>query len=97
MPADPTIDPDDAQADALADEAVEFALRHHPAQDAKFRRRIARLYIRLRLDPEARTTTNTAILLGVERRRIPEIEATALARLYHQHGHALRELLNSLS
>lgn len=72
---------EDARAAALADEAVDFACRYHPAETPRMRKFIARLYIRTRLDPEARTTANTATLLGVDRRRIPEIEATALAKL----------------
>lgn len=72
---------DDTLAAALADDAVQFACTHHAASSPQFRRRIAQLYIKLRLDPAARTTANTAALLGVGRRRIPEIEATALAKL----------------
>jgi DNA-directed RNA polymerase sigma subunit (sigma70/sigma32) len=79
----PELPDDDARAEILADEAVDFACRHHPAESARFRRRIARLYIQLRLDPSARTAANTATLLGVDRRRVPEIEATALAKLRH--------------
>jgi DNA-directed RNA polymerase sigma subunit (sigma70/sigma32) len=66
---------------ALADEAVDFALRHHPHATARVRRIVARLYIKTRLHPSARTTENLATLFGIDRRRIPEIEATALAKL----------------
>lgn len=73
---------DDAAAEALADEAVAFACRHHAAESPKFRRQIAALYIKTRLDPAARTAANTATLLGIQdRRRLPEIEATAIAKL----------------
>jgi len=84
----PTDLPDDAPLETLADEAVEFALRHHPAADGRTRRLVARLYIKLRLDPEARTAANLGALLGEDRRRIPEIEAAALAKLRR----ALRDL-----
>lgn len=77
----PDLPDDDARADALADEAVDFACKHHPSESPRFRRYIARLYIRTRLNPEARTAANLATLLGTERRRVPEIEASALAKL----------------
>lgn len=77
----PELPDDDTRAESLADEAVDFALKHHPSESPKFRQFIARLYIKTRLDPAARTAANTATLLGVGRRRIPEIEATALAKL----------------
>jgi DNA-directed RNA polymerase sigma subunit (sigma70/sigma32) len=77
-----TPDPPDAPLDTLADEAVEFALRHHPAASGRIRRRVARLYIHLRLNPSARTAANIGELLGEDRRRIPEIEASALSKLY---------------
>lgn len=84
----PELPDDDAHAAALADEAVEFACRHHAAESPKFRRYIARLYIKTRIDPSARTTANTATLLGIDRRRVPDVEATALAKLRRQ----LREI-----
>lgn len=77
----PELPDDDSRADALADEAVDFALRHHPSESPRFRRYIARLYIKTRLDPAERTAANTATLLGVGRRRVPEIEAAAIAKL----------------
>lgn len=77
----PDLPDDDAQTDALADEAVEFACRHHPAASPRVRRQVARLYIRTRLHPETVTAATLGTLLGEDRRRIPEIEATALAKL----------------
>lgn len=72
---------DDTTLETLADEAVDFACKHHPSESPRFRRYIARLYIKTRLDPAERTAANTATLLGVGRRRVPEIEASALAKL----------------
>jgi DNA-directed RNA polymerase sigma subunit (sigma70/sigma32) len=89
----PDLPDDDDRAAALADEAVEFACRHHPSESPRFRRFIARLYIKTRLDPAARTTENTATLLGVGRRRVPEIEATALAKMRRELRGCRPELL----
>ena len=88
---DPTPADDEALAEALADEAVEFAISRHPAASPRMRRQIARLYLRFHLHPEVRTTANLATLLGEDRRRLPEIEAVALAKLRRQLRHLLPE------
>ena len=80
----PELPDDDAHADALADEAVNFACKHHPSESPRFRRFIARLYIKTRLDPKARTSANIATLFGIGRRRVPEIEARAIAKIRRQ-------------
>ena len=76
----------DESLEVLADRAVEFAVRHHPSASPVMRRRVARLYIKLHLNPSARTAANLGTLLGEDRRRIPEIEAAALAKLRHALG-----------
>lgn len=83
MPAD--LSDDDALADALADAWVEAA-----ASDPA----LCRLALRaagLRPEPAEMTVAQLAAEHGIDRRRIPEIEAAALAKL-HRH---LRALLDS--
>jgi hypothetical protein len=87
---------EDSLAETLADRVIELVDASHPTADPKFRRRVARLYLRQLTGSEkppgeisCRALGKT---LGVSGQRISEIEAAAIGRLYLRHHHTLRDL-----
>jgi hypothetical protein len=84
MSSDPT--DEDALAASLADAAIRLVEESHPFGSPKFRRRIARLYLRQltgsEKPPGRITEAAVAKSIGLTKQRASEIKHTALAKLY---------------
>jgi hypothetical protein len=88
-------DDEDALAETLADAVIDLVNESHPAASPKFRRRIARLYLRQLTGSEQRpgriSMRRLAPHLGVSKTLIHDIEHQALAKLWLQHAETLRD------
>jgi hypothetical protein len=84
MPTEPT--DDDAIATALADGVIALVDESHPHASPKFRRRIARLYLRqltgTEKPPGRISNASVGSYIGLSRQRASETQQIALAKLY---------------
>lgn len=88
---------EDSLAELLADRVIALVCESHPSASPKFRRQIARLYLRQltgsEKPPGAISCRALGKTLGLSTQRISEIEAASIARLYLRHSHTLRDHL----
>jgi hypothetical protein len=84
MPSDPT--DEDTIATDLADATIRLVDESHPHASPKFRRRIARLYLRQltgsEKPPGRISDASVASYIGISKQRASETKQTALGKLY---------------
>ena len=89
---------EDALAELLADRVIEMVQASHPTACPKFRRRMARLYLRQLTGSEQApgriSMRRLAPHLGTSKTLIHNIEHGALAKLWLSHGSQLIHDLN---
>lgn len=82
---------EDLAAEALADAVIALVHESHPHASPKFRRRVARLYLRQltgsEKPPGQISTARVGKALGLSQQRASETQASALAKAYLRLRH----------